>query len=347
MAKGASKTMIGGFVIAGLALVIVAVAIFGSGRFLSKRYKVVLFFKESVSGLNVGAPVVFKGVTIGSVVGVELWTYPKELKILVPVYIEFDPSRFREKGDGVSSPEENLQRQIDKGLRAQLKMQSLVTGQMMIYVDYFPNKPIRLLRADPEYPEIPTIPSGTEELMKALQDIPLQETAIKATKAIAGIEKLVNSKEMKDTVKNLSEVMKAAHGVVQKMDGGMDKSTAAIQNIRNLAEKVEARIDPLANDIHGALADSRKLIQQADGQILPLVTSLKTTLEEAGKVLDEARVTLRQASETISGESTLSAEFINSLEELNRTMRSIQSLADFLKQHPDSLLRGKQPDGGR
>jgi paraquat-inducible protein B len=347
MAKGASKTMIGGFVVTGLILVIVAVAIFGSGTFFSKRYKVVLFFKESVSGLNVGAPVVFRGVTIGSVVGVELWTYPKELRILVPVYIEFDPSRFREKGDGISSPEQNLQRQIEKGLRAQLKLQSMVTGQMMIYVDYFPNKPIRLVKADLEYPEIPTIPSGTEEIMKALEEIPVQETAIKATKAIDGIEKLVNSKEIKETIRNLNEVMKGAQVVVQKVDGGLDQSTAAIQDIRKLVERVDARIDPLSTEIHGALTDSRKLIRQADGQILPLVTNLRTTLEEAGKVLDEARVTLKKTSETISGESTLSVEVINSLEEMNRTMRSIQSLADFLKQHPDSLLRGKKPDGGR
>ena len=59
--------------------------------------------------------------------------------------------------------------QIEKGLRAQIKMQSLVTGQLMIYADYFPGKPLRLVKAEPRYPEIPTIPSGTEEIMKALE----------------------------------------------------------------------------------------------------------------------------------------------------------------------------------
>ena len=99
MSKGASKTMIGGFVVGAIALLLVAVLIFGSGKIFSQKVKLVLFFEESVSGLSLGAPVVFRGVTIGSVVGVELWTYPKEMKVLIPVYIEIDPARFKEKGE--------------------------------------------------------------------------------------------------------------------------------------------------------------------------------------------------------------------------------------------------------
>ena len=174
MSKGASKTLIGGFVVGAIALLLVAVLIFGSGKIFSQRIKLVLFFEESVSGLSVGAPVVFRGVTIGSVVGMELWNYPQELKVLIPVYIEIDPTRFKIKGEGSRfKPLELFDRQIKRGLRAQIKMQSLVTGQLMIYADYFPDKPIRLVKAEPRYPEIPTIPSGTEEIMKTLEQIPV------------------------------------------------------------------------------------------------------------------------------------------------------------------------------
>ena len=102
MSKGASKTLIGGFVVGGIALLLVAVLIFGSGKIFSQKIKAVLFFEESVSGLSLGAPVVFRGVTIGSVVGVELWSYPQKMKVLIPVYIEIDPNRFKAHGEGRS-----------------------------------------------------------------------------------------------------------------------------------------------------------------------------------------------------------------------------------------------------
>ena len=186
MSKGASKTMIGGFVVGAVALLLVTVLIFGSGKIFSKKQRVVMFFEESVSGLNVGAPVVFRGVTIGSVVDIDLWNYPKDLKVLIPVYAEFNPEDFKIKNIGAEAKVENITRQIKHGLRAQLKMQSLVTGQMMVYVDYFPDKPLRLVKAEPRYPEIPTIPSGTEAVMKALEQIPVKEIVLKAHQGLGG-----------------------------------------------------------------------------------------------------------------------------------------------------------------
>lgn len=345
MLKGANKTLIGGFVLGGVALILTAVLIFGSGTLFSDKYRMVMFFQESVSGLNPGAPVVFRGVTIGSVVSIQLWTYPREMKIQIPVYVDIDLSRFKEIGG--QSSEQNLDRQIQKGLRAQLKMQSLVTGQMMIYVDYFPDKPVHLVKADPEVLEVPTIPSGVEELTKALDQIPIQQIALKATKAVDGIERLINSPEIKQAVINLNGVLADFRKVAHNLDGKLDQSQGTLQGVQQLVKKVDDRIGPLATEIQEALGDARQLMQNADGQIIPLAGSLKTTLDEVGGVLEEARQTLSKASKIISDESNLSAEVINSLDEMNRTMRSIQLLAEYLKQHPEALLRGKSPSGGK
>ena len=332
MSKGASKTLIGGFVVGAVALLLVAVLIFGSGKIFSQKVKLVLFFEESVSGLSLGAPVVFRGVTIGSVVAVELWNYPQELKVLIPVYIEVDPGRFKVMGEGQDN-DMTFKRQIEKGLRAQIKMQSLVTGQLMIYADYFPDKPIRLVGAEKRYPEIPTIPSGTEEIMKALEKIPVHEIAAKATKALDGIERLINAPETGEVVGTLNATLKD----FQK----------AVGEIRTLAKNVDAQVGPLAAETKGALGDTRNLIKGADKEILPLAAGLKKTLDEAGGVLGEARQALKKASDLVSDESVLSAEVLTTLDEMNRTMRSIQLLAEYLKQHPDALLRGKSPGGGR
>ncbi len=332
MSKGASKTLIGGFVVGAVALLIVAVLIFGSGKIFSQKIRLVLFFEESVSGLSLGAPVVFRGVTIGSVVGVDLWTYPKEMKVLIPVYIEVDPARFKEKGEGERT-DMTFKSQIEKGLRAQIKMQSLVTGQLMIYADYFPGKPLRLVKAEPRYPEIPTIPSGTEEIIKALEKIPVHEIAAKATKTLDGIERLINSPETREVVGTLNAALKD----FQK----------AVGEIRTLAKNVDAQVGPLAAETKGTLGDTRNLIKGADKEIIPLAAGLKKTLDEAGGVLGEARLALKKASDLVSDESVLSAEVLTTLDEMNRTMRSIQLLAEYLKQHPDALLRGKKPGGGK
>ena len=344
MSKGASKTLIGGFVVGAVALLLVAVLIFGSGKIFSQKVKLVLFFEESVSGLSLGAPVVFRGVTIGSVTGMELWNYPQELKVLIPVYVEIDPARFREKGEGAGfKPLELFDRQIKRGLRAQIKMQSLVTGQLMIYTDYFPDKPVRLVKAEPRYPEIPTIPSGTEEVMKALEKIPVHEIAMKATKALDGIERLINAPETREVVGTLNATLKDFQKVAGKLDGAMDESRQALKDVRTLVKKVE----PLAAETKGALGDARNLIQGADKEILPLAAGLKKTLDETSGVLGEASQTLKKASAFVSDESVLSAEVLTTLDEMNRTMRSIQLLADYLKQHPEALLRGKSPGGGK
>ena len=344
MSKGASKTLIGGFVVGAIALLLVAVLIFGSGKIFSQRVKLVLFFEESVSGLSLGAPVVFRGVTIGSVVGVELWNYPREQKVLIPVYIEMDPARFKEKGGGARfKPLELFDRQIKKGLRAQIKMQSLVTGQLMIYADYFPDKPVRLVKAEPRYPEIPTIPSGTEEVMKALEKIPVHEIAAKATKALDGIERLINSPKTQEIAGTLNDTLKDFQKAAGKADGALEEARQTLKDVRTLVKNVE----PLATDVKGAVGDARTLIQGADKEILPLAAGLKKTLDEAGGVLGEARQALKKASDLVSDESVLSAEVLNTLDEMARTMRSIQLLAEYLNQHPDALLRGKRPGGGK
>jgi paraquat-inducible protein B len=332
MSKGASKTVIGGFVVGAIALLLVAVLIFGSGKIFSQKVKLVLFFEESVSGLSVGAPVVFRGVTIGSVVGVELWNYPQQTKVIIPVYIEVDPGRFKVMGE-LQGVDMTFKSQIEKGLRAQIKMQSLVTGQLMIYADYFPGKPIRLVGAEKRYPEIPTIPSGSEEIMKALGQIPVHEIALKATKALEGIERLINSPQTGELSKNLNVTLKDFQQVAR--------------DVQTLTRSVDAQVGPLASDAKGALGDARTLLKDTNKEIIPLAAGLKKTLDQTEGVLAETRQALKKASAILSDESALAAEVIQTMDEINKTMRSIQLLADFIHRHPEALLRGKSPSGGK
>ena len=95
MAKQVSKTVIGGFVISAIVLLVIGIVIFGGGKFFTKTFKYVLFFDRSIKGLNVGAPVVFRGVEIGSVNSVAIRADAETLKVDIPVVIEVEPERFQ------------------------------------------------------------------------------------------------------------------------------------------------------------------------------------------------------------------------------------------------------------
>ncbi len=157
MAKKANPKLIGGFVVGAIALVLVGAIAFGGGKFLAAKRQAVLFFSEySLAGLDVGSPVTFRGVKIGSVTGVVIRYDVEQQTIQVPVYIEVELDRIRVvrgKSDTKSFPT-----LIERGLRAQLVIQSLVTGQASIDLNFHPNTPIKLVGSEPGMIEVPTIP---------------------------------------------------------------------------------------------------------------------------------------------------------------------------------------------
>ena len=177
MSKQANKTVIGIFVVVAIALVVVAVLILGSGKFFKQTLKAVCYFEGSVGGLNIGAPVVFRGVKIGSVTDVILRVDSTKLIFTIPVYIEIEPDRFTVIGVRPKKLGQNLKTFIDRGLRATLETQSIVTGQMQVGLDYYPDKPAKFaeFRIDTKTPEIPTIPTPMQELAKKIQNIPIDE----------------------------------------------------------------------------------------------------------------------------------------------------------------------------
>ena len=76
MAKQASKMMIGVFLIIALFLLVASLVLFGSGKFFTKTQKFVLYFNEPVKGLDVGSPVLFQGVAVGSVKSIDIIADP-------------------------------------------------------------------------------------------------------------------------------------------------------------------------------------------------------------------------------------------------------------------------------
>ena len=177
MAKQANRKMIGGFVVVAVGILAASVVIFGSGDWFKESFTYVLYFRESVKGLNVGSPVLYRGLQVGEVKKVIIRTYLKDLKDFIPVFVEIYPESFEIVKEDLELQhwKERLPELINNGLRAQLVPQSLVTGKLVIELGRHPDTPIKLHNLDKDYEEIPTIPSTLSKLEGFMAKLNLEE----------------------------------------------------------------------------------------------------------------------------------------------------------------------------
>ncbi len=369
MSKQANPAVIGGFVVGAAALVVAGLLIFGSGKFFALKMPWVLYFDSSVKGLNVGAPVSFKGVKIGEVTDIKVVLNTVDATVRTPVYINVQPERFvgaephimKIMGnwfDRLLHPEVPFERPLSealfkRGLRAQLQLQSLVTGQLFIEFDFHPDAPVRLTGLPDEVPEFPTMPSGMQRLSESLEQIPLEDLANSALLAVQGFDQLMRSPELKQSIHSLNETM---------------------VHLRNLSTDMETRFTGLADDTRDALKAASGAFRQAEvtlamekGAPGRLARSLEATSRAAGGAFKQAEVTLAMeegapgriaknleatlaqsvstlttVESTLEEESPLRYEVSTTLAELASAARSVRFLANYLERHPDALLVGKR-----
>lgn len=330
MGRKGSKTLIGAFVLGALALVVAGVLVFGSGKFFRERPKFVMFFEESIKGLNVGAPVIFRGVKIGDVTDIKLHFDSKTKSFYIVVIAELEPEKIERTG-GKAAPYQYYQVLIDKGLRAQLQMQSFLTGQLMIYVDLFPDKPAKLMGFVKEYPEIPTISTTLEELSKTIQDLPLKEIILKIDHTMEGIQKLVNSPETTESISSLNSTLKEAQALLKSIDVEVKATSASFRKTLDSVRETSMQ--------------AKKTITFKEGATGEIAVNLNKTIQSAGDALEEAKKTLTSIQD-IEKEENVIFEVKNTLKELSAAARSLRFLADFLERHPEALIRGKAAHKG-
>jgi len=311
MAKQASKMMIGVFLIIALFLLIASLVVFGSGKFFTKTQKFVLYFNEPVKGLDVGSPVLFQGVAVGSVISIDIIADPIKRQANIPVIIQIELDRFKfRKPSETLNPQKDMPLLIEEGFRATLTMQSLITGKLLIELDYYPGTPLILKNVDKEYIEIPTIPSTTSKLAQALDKLDLEAIQTKLESALDGIATLVNNPDLAASIGHLKETLRDA---------------------RKLVNRVDRQVDPLAQDTKKTVKDIGKLARDLDARVGELAPSLEKTLSAMRGV--------------ISDDAPLIVEMDNTLKAISAASRSFRQLADYLEQHPEALIRGKGKAG--
>jgi paraquat-inducible protein B len=353
MSKPGNKTFIGIFVLGAIALLFFAVIVLGSGKFFRNTFKAVCFFEGSVGGLDAGAPVLFNGVRIGSITHIVLRYNPRDSTTTIPVYLEIDPRRIETIGRPSESFEENLKLLVAHGLRARLELQGLVTGKFQVGLAFYPERPARLVGAEPKFPEIPTILNPVQEIAQRIEQLPLEEIIGNMATALEGINRIVNSPDMTETIHSVSRAAEGANGLLRNLNGQVQPLTSEVQQTmreaRNLIHEVDAKATLLTSRMDGAVKDVQRLTQAIDRQVGPLGTSLERTLAKIEKTSEEAGATLRRAQQTLSvleddlGEdSELVYELRKTVKEIGTAGKSIQSLAKSLERQPESILFGKR-----
>ncbi|MBO6825751.1 MAG: MCE family protein [Sneathiella sp.] len=283
----------------------------------TQRVPFVLYFDGSVSGLEIGAPVEFKGIQIGTVRDISLELAPDSGDYAIPVVIDIEPQRVRLTATeaGAQDPKHKtlsrnkaIKSLINRGLRARLKSKNFLTGQLIVDLDLFPEREARYY-ADGEssIPEIPTLPTELEEittsltrLIEKVEKMPIDRLSTSLTETAEGMQQIINEGRITDTIKEFREVAIAV----------------------------------------------KKVVEQVDRETLPRINSVvdngKSTLSEVEKTLNNASDLFRTAEGTIADGSPLKYDLSVMLRELAAASRSVRNLAEYLERNPSSLLSGKK-----
>nr|WP_198982561.1 MlaD family protein [Herbaspirillum sp. ASV7] len=241
-----------------------------------------LYFDQSLRGLQPGATVDFRGVVLGEVksIGVEYDQSRGEFRmpVMVQIYPDRLGHRFRdETGEQRRSNAHLLRMLVKRGLRAQLRNGNLLTGQLYVAIDFFPKAKPAQIDPDKVPLELPTIPGSLDELQEQLSEIAGKLSKVPFDEI---------GRDLQSTIKMLNKTL-------------------------TTAEQTAARIN---NDIAPEMTAAMK----------------------------DARKTLNAAERTLSDDAPLQQDIRQTMQELSRAAASIRILTDYLQQHPESLIRGKQ-----
>jgi paraquat-inducible protein B len=370
--KRANPAVIGGFIVGAVVLVIAGVMILGSGKFFTETFTCVMYFDGAIQGLREGALVYFRGVKVGSVTSIKMQFDRQNLAIRIPVFVKFP------KGAGGTmemrhadpkAPQDALPALIERGLRAQLQTDSVVTGQLFVQLDIppvtDPAAPLREATIDPatgllEIPTVPTILQEVSDIARKVLDkfaeLPLDEMLRAIDGALFGINRLVNAPEVLEALRNLNVTLTDVQQLARHTDANVQlmaaSATTALGSFHKLAldtqqlvQHVDKQFGALAAGATTTLGHVSKMTQTVDTQVVSLSTSLRNTAAGALSTLEHARETLTAVQQLITPNAPVGYELVKTLRELSEAARSLRVLADYLERHPNAVVFGRKESG--
>ncbi len=329
MGTKVSKTTIGLFVLGAIALFVAGVLFLGAGKFFTKQHTYITYFDGSVKGLNVGSPVMFRGVKVGQVTDISILADQAKHTLKIPVIFDIEPEKVKGTREEFQQDASYIENAVKGyGLRTQLQTMSFVTGQLMVALDFFPEKPAVFVGLNKKYPEIPSVPTSLEQLQKTLESMPFREI-----------------------VNNLNDTLQATENLVKSIDARKTMQTVegAVKDVQLLVQHTNEKIDPLIESFtktstaaEETLKETKDTMAATRDEIRDLSASAQSALESAQAALKQSELTLQ----AYSADSRLVTELNKTLRSLSATSRSFRHLSDYLERHPEALLQGKPESKG-
>lgn len=272
----------------------------------TEKDRVVMYFDGSLRGLTVGAPVEFLGIKIGRVSEIRIFYDPDKQQFLLPVYADLEPERVPLVGTPYDwddlDDERTFRELIGAGLRAQLQVGSLLTGQLFVEFGLHPDTEVKYAGHDPQHREIPTIPTTLDEFKRSATDLLTQ---------LRGVPFDLLVEDFRNAAQSIGELAGAPQ---------------LIETVASL-------------DI--TLRKTQTLMGDLDNQVVPLIARLIESLRETSQRADSALAQAQNAFAMLDERSTLRFELSNTLQEAAAAARSIRELANDSERQPDALLRGR------
>lgn len=246
-----------------------------SEKTYARKTRWLLNFDSGVRGLNTGAPVELEGIQIGEVLDVNLAFDIEKEAFSVPVLIEIEPDRVQSIGNFPESAERPriMDHLVGKGLRAQLKTGSLITGQLLVAIDLHPEAPPAKINWEGRYPEFPTVPTAMEEITTSLthilqkfEKLPIDQIGSDLRDTVAGAKRLMNSAGIKQSVTALDETLNQAQKFV------------AVLNT-DIAPELKAAV----SNLNSALIQAQKLAKSLNSNVAPQTDRTLKELQAAAR----------------------------------------------------------------
>ena len=240
----------------------------------TEKQTIIMYFDGSVRGLTLGAPVEFRGIKVGEVTDVKLEFNAETNVFQIPVVAEIEPERFSILGERDRSAYENrFSTFIEKGLRAQLKTGSFLTGQLFVDLDFHPKTVARLVGGDNLLlSEIPTVPTTLDEfthsiteLLSKLQKLPLDELARSLTATVKGAEQLITAPELLQAVRSFDTILLETSALVKNANG----------LVANVNGDVRAEVKTALDQVQEILTTVNDAVSEKSALRYDLATTLK------------------------------------------------------------------------
>ena len=330
--KKANPKTVGGFVVGAVILAVVAVGVFGSGRLFEERSKVVSFFPGSLMGLRIGAPVEMRGIQIGTVTDIWVEIDPESLEFTIPVIMEVELSRIRGLSDAGAAGNRGADL-IDKGLRAQLAAQSLVTGQQSIQFDIHPETPAKLVETNLPYSQIPTIPSAFEEIgssvdelvdragvvLAQVSDLLSQENRARVGQTLEHVTNL--TAELEESGESLQAILADVGAIV----GAIEADKSKFQQVLDTGNETLVAYTALAERAEGILAENQEGIAAAIAGLREVENKVAALSDAAEKLIADNQKGIGDFANTGLYEfSNLAVDAQAAVEQFRRVMEEME-----------------------